>query len=141
QPQFTYGPQTIVWKTRILPFCIFKIGDSGRPTRSFLKLLDEMLGHALQGNIYVKLSLLNLLLQLMNMGLPFDKMYDKRLGRGALRLPYTPACGTDIEAHIRDQVNVSFGGLTVALYDVESLQALQEDVQYNADWMQAVAPI
>jgi hypothetical protein len=159
QPELTYGPQTIVWKPAVIPFCTFKVGDSGRPTRSFLQLLDMLLDSS--KDLKVRQSLFNLLLRLLVMPDSFGHSFGNGLGKKAITLPMSPPSGLDVEVHIygpvtavlvegilypfnededlRDKLSFTFGKLPVALYDVDTLRKRQQDQDNEVDWMSALA--
>jgi len=125
EPQSTYGPQVIVWKSAILPFCTFKVGDSGRPTRSVLLLLDDLLRISIdQNSIFTKIALFNLLLQ----AFAFDNDTRDLLGdfiQNALTdFPAKrPRRGDDIEAHLYG--NLRLADVDVIIYPTKANAAQQ----------------
>ena len=157
EPQGTYGGQLIVWKKEIVPFCTFKVSDSGRPTRSFLLLLDDLLALAVDRNDSVgKLGVLNLLLQ------AFVPDAETRLLLADFIqndledfTPKRPKRGVDIEAHLygdlrladvdvilypskanavaatRQTVTQLFGVTPVILYDEDKFAARDNDMESN----------
>lgn len=112
EPQGTYGKQLIVWKKDIVPFCTFKVGDSGRPTRSFLLLLDDLLQMAVdRAEMFTKIAVVNLLLQSLVPDCDTRELLDAYISKDLQDFPIRFRRGDDIEAHL-------YGNLRLADVDV-----------------------
>ncbi len=108
-PDSTYGDHLILWKREVLDRCTFKIGDSGKPTRSFLVLLSGLLQQAVEEQrILSKLAVFNLLLLAMQHPRSPLKRLQLLIRDESLLVvfPDRPLCALDLEAHLYGDVGL-----------------------------------
>ncbi|MBV9496675.1 MAG: zinc ribbon domain-containing protein [Acidobacteria bacterium] len=106
EPDPTYGTQMLVWKPDLWRFCTFKIGDSGKPTRSFLALL-HMLSETALVDFNSRVALFNLLLPVFN-GNDEEPaaLFADAMRRKWLYQTKRPGRFVDIEAHLYGDIRL-----------------------------------
>lgn len=106
EPDPTYGAEMLVWRPELLNFCTFKVGDSGRPTRSFLALLHAISKTALLSG-ESRLALFNLLIPVVSkLDAPPGQLFAEGVKKGWLYKTNRPARLVDIEAHLYGDIRV-----------------------------------
>ena len=115
-PSFTYGDHLILWKQDLLTRCTLKIGDSGKPSRSFLVLLTELLEQAKGRTALVeKTAVVNLLVLAMHPGSPTERLQTLIKPKEYLAVfPDRPLNALDLEAHLYGEVGIGDVDLILA---------------------------
>ncbi len=114
-PDPTYGDHLILWKPDLLTRCTFKVGDSGKPTRSFLVLLQELLDQIGRSEVVPKTALFNLLL-LFTLGQSRQETFQEltRAKELLVVFPSAPPRLLDLEAHLYGTVGIGDAELILA---------------------------
>jgi hypothetical protein len=109
RPEATYGKQMIIWKPDVIGCCTFKVRDSGRPTRSFMVLLHDLLFAArTYSDPAAKQAVLNLFSQLFRLDSPLADRFDEITNDGLCTFPSFPFLRLlDVEAHVYAQLTIA----------------------------------
>jgi hypothetical protein len=130
RPQATYGKEMIVWTPALVSCCTFKIRDSGRPTRSFLQLLHDLLA---EGTAETRTAILSFLILTLRSGGLMNR-YESLIGEHELCVfsPSSIPRMIDVEAHIYAQVTLD--DVFAIVHPASSATVDQRLVQMNSDF-------